>query len=39
MSVTGSAALDSTVQMSNTWLQDLAEELGWEDRQRAYLAL
>jgi uncharacterized protein (DUF2267 family) len=39
MSVTGLAAFDSTVQTTNTWLHELMEELGWEDRHRAYQAL
>ena len=33
------AAIDSTIQITNTWLKELLEELGWEDRQRAYHAL
>jgi uncharacterized protein (DUF2267 family) len=31
---------DSTLQKTNSWLNDIMQELGWEDeRQRAYLAL
>jgi uncharacterized protein (DUF2267 family) len=39
MSTTGIAAFDSTIQITNTWLHDICEELGWKDRQRAYHAL
>jgi uncharacterized protein (DUF2267 family) len=39
MSSTGLASFDSTVQTTNVWLNELMEELGWKDRQRAYHAL
>jgi uncharacterized protein (DUF2267 family) len=42
MSLTGLASLDTSVHATNTWIKDLAEELGWADaggRQRAYHAL
>jgi uncharacterized protein (DUF2267 family) len=39
MNPTGIKAFDSTVQTTNVWLKDLMEELGWEDRYRAYHAL
>jgi uncharacterized protein (DUF2267 family) len=39
MSQTGLAAFDSTLQTTNTWLKELREELGWDDRHRAYHAL
>ena len=39
MSMTGLNAFDTTVQKSNMWLKDIMEELGWENRHRAYLAL
>jgi uncharacterized protein (DUF2267 family) len=39
MSQTGLAAFDSTVHTTNLWLHELAEQLGAEDRHRAYQAL
>jgi uncharacterized protein (DUF2267 family) len=39
MSVTAIAPIERTVHTTNTWLKELLEELGWEDRQRAYHAL
>ncbi len=39
MSRTGLAVFDETVQLTNIWLKDLMLDLGWEDRQRAYLGL
>jgi uncharacterized protein (DUF2267 family) len=39
MSQAGLAAFDSTVQTTNVWLNDVMEQLGWQDRQRAYGAL
>ena len=39
MSQTGLEVFDTTVQKTNSWLKDVMVELGWEDRQRAYLAL
>lgn len=40
MSTTGLAVFDETVHLTNTWLKDLMQDLGWEDdRQRAYLGL
>jgi uncharacterized protein (DUF2267 family) len=39
MSATGLAVFDTTLQKTNDWLQDLRHELGWDDRQKAYLAL
>jgi uncharacterized protein (DUF2267 family) len=30
---------DSTVQLTNTWLHDLMERMGWLDQHRAYHAL
>ncbi len=39
MSTTGLAVFDETVQLTNTWLKELMQDLGWEDRQRAYLGL
>ena len=34
MSVTAIGPMRSTVHVTNTWLKELMEELGWEDRQR-----
>jgi uncharacterized protein (DUF2267 family) len=39
MSATGLAVFDTTLQKTNSWLKDLMDELGWEDRHKAYLAL
>ena len=39
MSQTGLRAFDSTLQVTNTWLNDIRGEMGWEDRQQAYHAL
>lgn len=40
MSTTGLEVFDSTLQKTNSWLNDIMQEMGWEDkRQRAYLAL
>jgi uncharacterized protein (DUF2267 family) len=38
VSATGLEVFDTTVQKTNSWLKDVMVELGWEDRQRAYLA-
>ena len=39
MSATGLDVFDTTVQKTNSWLKSLMQELDWEDRHRAYLAL
>ena len=39
MSTTGLKTFDSTVQLTNAWLNELAEEMGWRDHSRAYHAL
>lgn len=39
MSVTGLGAVDTTVEKTNTWLNEIQQRLGWTDRQRAYQAL
>ncbi len=40
MSATGLEAFDTTLQKTNVWLNDVMQELGWDDeRPRAYLAL
>lgn len=39
MSQRGLSVFDETVQQTNIWLKELMEELGWEDRHRAYLGL
>ena len=39
MSVTAIAPIESTIHVTNTWLKELMEELGWEDRQHAYRAM
>lgn len=36
---TGVDAFDTTVQKTNVWLKEIMEEMGWDDRHRAYLAL
>jgi uncharacterized protein (DUF2267 family) len=39
MSQTGITAFDSTLQTTNVWLNDILNQLGWQDRHRAYHAL
>lgn len=39
MSATGLRVFDETIHVTNSWLSDLMEELGWDDRNRAYLGL
>jgi uncharacterized protein (DUF2267 family) len=39
MRPTGIRAFDSTIHTTNVWLNDLMDQLGWEDKQRAYQAL
>jgi uncharacterized protein (DUF2267 family) len=39
MSVTTLPVFDSTIHATNTWLNDLINEMGWNDRRRAYHAL
>ena len=40
MSTTGLEVFDTTLQKTNVWLNDVMQELGWDDeRPRAYLAL
>ena len=39
MSATGLEVFDTTVQKTNIWLNDLMEILGWDSKQKAYLAL
>jgi uncharacterized protein (DUF2267 family) len=39
MTQSGLAAFDSTVHTTNTWIKDVTEALGWEDRHRGYYAL
>jgi uncharacterized protein (DUF2267 family) len=39
MSATGLDVFDTTLHVTNAWLNDLMEALGWEDRHEAYLTL
>ncbi|HAR63287.1 MAG: DUF2267 domain-containing protein [Candidatus Margulisiibacteriota bacterium] len=39
MSMTGLGVFDTTVQKSNLWLKSIMEELDWNDKHKAYLAL
>ncbi len=39
MSTSGVAALDQAVQDTNVWLKAVAEQLHFEDRHHAYIAL
>ena len=39
MSTTGLKTFDSTVQLTNAWLNELAEDQGGRDHSRAYQAL
>ena len=37
--MTGLDVFDTTVQKTNVWLKDIMQELGWEDRHKAYMGL
>jgi uncharacterized protein (DUF2267 family) len=39
MSQTGLKAFDSTLQTTNIWLNEIMDQLSWEDRHRSYHAL
>jgi uncharacterized protein (DUF2267 family) len=39
MAATGLDTFDSTLQTTHIWLNELMEELGWEDRHKAYHAM
>lgn len=39
MSATNVEAFDKTLQTTNLWLNEIVEELGWDERRRAYTAL
>jgi len=39
MSMTGLRTFDETLQLSNVWLNELMDQLDWDDKQRAYRAL
>jgi uncharacterized protein (DUF2267 family) len=39
MSMTGLPVFDTTLQKTNEWLNDIADELGWDSRHKAYQAL
>lgn len=39
MSTTGLEVFDRTLHATNVWLNDVNQELGWDDRQRSYAAL
>lgn len=39
MTTTGMKSFDSSVQTTNEWLGEIARELGWEDRHKAYHAM
>jgi uncharacterized protein (DUF2267 family) len=39
MSATGLSVFDETIHLTNAWLNDVMEALGWEDRHRAYMGL
>jgi uncharacterized protein (DUF2267 family) len=39
MSATGLDVFDTTLQRTHTWLHDLMDTMGWQDRHRAYLAM
>jgi uncharacterized protein (DUF2267 family) len=39
MSLTGLAPFDSTLQTTNTWLNNIMDNMGWRERYRAYHAL
>jgi uncharacterized protein (DUF2267 family) len=39
MSATGLKTLDAAIQLTNVWLHEVLDELGWPRRERAYHAL
>lgn len=39
MTMTGLEVFDQTLHKTHVWLKDLMEELHWDDRHRAYMAL
>jgi uncharacterized protein (DUF2267 family) len=39
MSATGLDVFDTTVHKTNNWINELRQVLGWQERQKAYLAL
>jgi uncharacterized protein (DUF2267 family) len=39
MSATGLRVFDTTIQTTNIWLDEIMQELNWDDRHRAYHAL
>jgi uncharacterized protein (DUF2267 family) len=39
MSATGLDVFDTTLQKTNSWLQDLMQTLDWADRHEAYMAM
>jgi uncharacterized protein (DUF2267 family) len=39
MSYTGIEAFDTTLHKTNIWFREIMDEMHWEDRQQAYLAL
>jgi uncharacterized protein (DUF2267 family) len=39
MTTTGLDVFDTTTQKTMSWLKEISEELHWQDRHRAYLAL
>ena len=39
MSATGLEVFDTTVQKTNAWLNELLQELGWQDKHGAYQAM
>jgi uncharacterized protein (DUF2267 family) len=39
MSATGLDVFDTTLHKTNSWLNDLMQVLGWQDRHKAYMAL
>lgn len=36
MSMTGLDVFDTTIQKTNHWLKEIMQELGWDDRHKAY---
>lgn len=39
MSATGLSVFDATIEKTNVWLNGVLDQLGWQDRHRAYTAL
>ncbi len=39
MAATGIRGFDTTIEKTNVWLKEIMDEMGWKDREQAYLSL